>query len=220
MQLKISFWRRFQHFFLTTVLGGLVVVLPFTLFLFIVRLVFRFISNLLNPIKLLFESVTLATWVLDLIALAIVLLFFFLVGLVVRTRLGRYFFMQADKRLIESLPLYKVLRDTVQQFFGKGRRTPFGEVVLVDVYNSPTRMLGFVASELPDNRLSVFVPTGPNPTNGFIFFVDRSQTTTLPVGVEDAMRVILAVGAGADSLFKATTAEPFADAIESENTNP
>lgn len=62
-------------------------------------------------------------------------------------------------------------------------------------------MTGFVTDELPNGKLTIFVPTGPNPTNGFIFHVDEDQVEYLDTNTEDAMRSIIGVGVGsADAL--------------------
>ena len=102
---------------------------------------------------------------------------------------------------LEKLPFYKVIRDTVQQFTGQ-KKAPFSEVVLVDVFSNDTRMVGFITEELTETMVTVFVPTGPNPTNGFIFHVNRNQIEYLEVKPEEAMRTIIGVGTGSKVLLK------------------
>ena len=94
-----------------------------------------------------------------------------------------------------------LLRDTVQQFLGNTDKMPFKEVVEVDVFNSGTKMIGFVSDKFSDGRYSIFVPTGPNPTNGFIFLVEESQLVFSNIRPEEAMRVVVGVGTGASTLF-------------------
>ncbi len=59
----------------------------------------------------------------------------------------------------------------------------------------------------PEDVISVFVPTSPNPTTGFLLFLKRQQVHTLPLTVADAMKMIMSVGAvsGADDSNKRTT---------------
>ena len=78
---------------------------------------------------------------------------------------------------------------------------PFSEVVEVDIFNNGTRMIGFISDEMSDGRYSVFVPTGPNPTNGFIFLVDKAQLHFVDVAPEEAMRTVVGVGTGAKEHF-------------------
>lgn len=194
--------RRLQRFFLTTVLGGLVVVLPITLLVMVVRLIFNFINKLLDPIeKLLWFSEYTKGWIIDLLSIVIIILVFFLLGLFVRTELGRKAVMRLEERFLNQLPFYKILRDTVQQFLGN-KKMPFSKVVMVDAMN--TKMVGFITTEpeWEDGYYTVFVPTAPNPTNGFVFHVKKEQLEFLKIKPEDAMRTIIGLGTGSEVLFK------------------
>lgn len=199
---KVSFAKRLRRFFWTTIVGGLVVVLPITLLIVVVRWIIVFIVQTISPIKQLIELPDeLADWMLDLTAFGIVLGAFFVIGLVIQTNLGKQSVAIIENQLLAQLPFYTTLRDTVQQFLGNREKMPFSQVVSVDVFSNNTRMIGFISEELDDGRLTVFVPTGPNPTNGFIFCVNEDQVTRLNVRPDEAMRVVVGVGTGAGSLF-------------------
>ncbi len=198
-----SILQRFRHFLLTTILGGIVVILPIAIFLFLLDLIFSFISNILGPIKQLFDfPFELTDWIIDLLAFGLVMVAFFFIGLFVRTNFGNRLFGRFEKNILEPLPFYTVLREMVQSFFGNKNQMPFTQVVSVDVFNNPTRMLGFISDETPDGRFTIFVPTGPNPTNGFIFVVQESQIRRLDIRPEEAMRIIIGVGTGARRFFE------------------
>ncbi len=202
--MKLNPIKRLKHFFLTTILGGVVVILPIALFVILVRFIWNFISNLLSPMRQLINLPDLtATWVIDLISLSIILTVFFFVGLFVRTRFGKSFFKDFEKTWLEPLPFYRLIRDTIQQLFGD-QRMPFSQVVLVKVFSSETLMTGFVTAEMDNDFVTVFVPTGPNPTNGFIFHVKRDQLTYIDTKPEDAMRTVIGVGTGSAILFESS----------------
>ncbi|HKK74267.1 MAG TPA: DUF502 domain-containing protein [Saprospiraceae bacterium] len=208
---RASFGKRLRRFFMTTVVGGLVVVLPITLLVIVVRWIIVFIVQTISPIKQLIQlPEELADWVLDLTAFGIVLGAFFLIGLIVQTNLGKQSIALIENQLLAQLPFYTTLRDTVQQFLGNRETMPFSQVVSVDVFGNTTRMIGFISEEMDDGRLTIFVPTGPNPTNGFIFCVSKEQVTRLDVRPDEAMRVVVGVGTGASNLFpiKKELAEP------------
>lgn len=197
-----AFLRRLRNFFFTTVLGGVVVVLPISLLIMIIRFIFNLTTGLLDPIKKLFDFPSyIGDWLIDLMALTAIIILFFIIGLTVRTELGSKLFNRIDRQWLSQLPFYSILRDTVQQFFGN-KKVPFSQVVLVDVFNNDTLMTGFITGEIDDEIYTVFVPTGPNPTNGFIFHVRRRQLIFLKVRPEEAMRTIIGVGTGSEVLFK------------------
>lgn len=196
-----SFWKQIQRFIIASILGGIVLVLPISLLYISVRFIWLQAQKITRPIKNLIEiNDNIAGWVVDIAALGVILVAFFLLGVFVQTKAGKEFWNYID-RWLDKLPLYSVIRDTITQFFGKNDKMPFSEVVEVDVFNTGTSMIGFLSDELEDGRYSVFVPTGPNPTNGFIFLVENKQITHTEIRPEEAMRIVVGVGTGASALF-------------------
>ncbi|MCG8330625.1 MAG: DUF502 domain-containing protein [Chitinophagales bacterium] len=204
----LAFLRRLRKFFFTTLIGGVVVILPITLLIFMLRAVVRFTSNLLSPMRALFPfSDGVSVWLIDLISLALVITVFFLVGLVIQTRFGNQLFKGIENKWLMNLPFYPTLRDMVRQFFGM-KKAPFSQVVLIDAFGSGVMMTGFISDDTPENGyITVFVPTGPNPTNGFVFHAKKEKLVYLDVRPEDAMRTIIGVGTGSSVLFQAPKSE-------------
>jgi len=194
--------RRAQRFVVTTILGGLVVVLPLTLLGFLIRLLFNLIIGVIQPLSsLLGFSNHVNEWLINLLVLAIILVLFFLIGLAVRTEIGQRLFQNIEEQWLKPLPFYSILRETVQQLFSKDKM-PFSKVALVDPFGSGTLMTGFITDELPNGFFTVFVPTAPNPTNGFIFHLPPDRITMVDAGTEDAMRSVISLGIGSGKLFQ------------------
>lgn len=191
--------QRFKRFLRTTLIGGAVVVLPVTIFILLVKLVFDTLRALIAPLSdiLKFPFIK-SDALIDLITLGLIVLFFFLVGLMVQTRLGKGIVDVIEAELLSRLPLYGVIKETVLQFSG-AKRMPFSQVVVVEAFG--TKMYGFIADEHPNGKYTVFVPTAPNPTNGFIFYMDPSQVEIVNVKPEEAIRMIIGIGTGAGKLF-------------------
>ena len=204
----IVLMRRIRRFLLTTVLGGIAVVLPITIFVVLIRSVVRFTSKILSPMRQLFPfSNDISIWLVDLISLTLVILVFFFIGLFVQTRFGNRFFKNLEDRWLMHLPFYSILREMVQQFFGS-KKTPFSQVVLIDAFGSGVLMTGFISDDAPhEDFVTVFVPTGPNPTNGFVFHSQKDRLQYLDVRPEDAMRTIIGVGTGSKVLFEEAAEE-------------
>ena len=49
---------------------------------------------------------------------------------------------------------------------------------------------------------TVFVPTGPNPTSGFIYHLPNEYIHKVDVKVEDAMRSVISCGTGSSALIQ------------------
>ena len=194
-----TFFQRLKGFLLTTVLGGFLVVLPSALLVAVFQIVFRFVSNLVSPMRGLFNFTANAeTWFLDLVSVLIIIGAFFLIGLLVRTSFGRRIWDGIEKRVLKRVPLYPAIRNTVGQIFGQ-KKTPFSQVVIAEVLGA--RMTGFVTDHRADNTYTVFVPTAPNPTNGFVIHAKERELEFLDTKPDDALRTIIGMGTGSHMLF-------------------
>lgn len=54
--------------------------------------------------------------------------------------------------------------------------------------------LGEVRHRLGDEIVSVFVPTTPNPTSGFVFMIPRREVIELDMDVESAIKLVVSLG--------------------------
>ena len=192
---------RLKRFFVTTLIGGMVVLLPISILVFVIRFLINLISSWLAPIsELLAGTIELNKALLDLIAFIIVILFCFLVGLFIRTQIGKTSFAYIESRFLGLIPFYDTVKGIVQQFTGN-KKTPFKQVVLADVFNNGTLMTGFVTDDHGDGRYTIFVPTAPNPTNGFVFHVHKDNLQFIDKDTQEAMRSVIGMGAGSVNLF-------------------
>jgi len=201
--MKINFFRRFKNFLRTTFIGGVVALAPLTLIILLFRWVINVIGRNLTPLvdTLLQESDPnpFFKFALYVITFSAILLFFFLIGLVVRSRLF-VFLNEAEDRYLLKIPGYKLAKETVQQFFGKNRSF-FREVVLVDIFNSGVLMTGFITDDQGE-IITVFVPTGPNPTSGNIYHLHKDRVRKTGASVDNGMKSIISCGAGSAELFE------------------
>ena len=192
-------WTR-QYIF-KTLLDGALLVLPLAIILFVLSLLFKFVFNLLVPISNLLSSGSEEPhWSVNFISLLVLLVFLFIIGLAVRNRAGKFYFYYLERNYLSQIPLYTVVRDTVQQFTGL-KKMPFSQVVLVDPFKTGVLMTGFVTEEISQDMFTVFVPTAPNPTNGNIYHIPRDCIRFLEVGPEKAMRTVVGMGTGSSCLF-------------------
>ena len=124
---------------------------------------------------------------------------FFTIGLIIKTRWGRFLNKQLEKKYLMKIPGYKLARETVSQFFGKNRSF-FKEVVIVDLFNSGTLMTGFITDDQGE-MITVFVPTGPNPTSGNIYHLPKDKVLRTNSPVDLGMKTIISCGAGSSEVF-------------------
>ena len=200
--MKIHFFKRVQNFLRTTLIGGVVALAPLTLiillFRWVINLIGRSLTPLVNTILQDPDPNPYVKFAIYLLTFSAILLFFFIIGLVVRTRLSLFMDRFEDRYLLK-IPGYKLAKETVQQFFGKNRSF-FKEVVLVDIFNSGALMTGFITDDQGD-IISVFVPTGPNPTSGNIYHLQKERVLRTTASVDVGMKTIISCGAGSAEVF-------------------
>lgn len=192
---------RIKLFFRTTFIGGFLVVLPIVILLFVLNWLFETITNNVRPLtNLIVQTVKLNEFVSISISIAILVTIFFIVGLFVRTEMGKVSFQSFEQKFLRRIFGYKIIKETVSQIFSEDKSI-FKAVALVKLFGNETKMTAFVTDEYADGSYTVFIPSGPAPTAGFVYHVKREQIEIVDVSVEQAFRTILSLGAGSKKLF-------------------
>lgn len=132
------------------------------------------------------------------------LLFIFLVGLIVRSFMGRWLVASVEE-VVERIPMVSSIYVSVKKMVDavvSAKSDSFKSVVVIEYPRKGIYSLAFVTGEaLGEIRektaqrcISVFLPTTPNPTSGFYLMVPEEDVTTLTMSVEDAFRLIISGG--------------------------
>lgn len=128
----------------------------------------------------------------------IALVLIYLLGLIVRSLLGKWVLRLLDG-VLSRVPLLKELYRAWKHISltpgGKGGI--FAKVVLVPMENGRAHCLGFTSGEPigSDSPLCcVFVPAAPNPINGRLYFVPIAEVKFLGLSTEEAFKIILSGG--------------------------
>ena len=193
--------KKLKEFAKSVLAGGLLVILPLAIFLYVVVWLFRLVLRAVDPLTtLLIAKSPLQGTVADIAAIVLLIGVCFLVGMLVRTRVGSFIYAAIESNLFRKIPGYSVIKDTVSQFFGK-KESPFSSVALVRIFGSDTLVTAFVTDKHEDGSYTVFVPTGPNPTSGNIYHLKAENVQVVDVPVQDAMRSIISCGAGSSTVI-------------------
>lgn len=204
--MEVFMLSRTKNFVRTTVIGGVIVILPTIILVFAFRWLFGMVSDGIRPLTdLVVNYITLPDKYDEAIAKAIVISVIiigcFMVGLFVRTRLGQWIYNGFEGSVLSKAPGYKMVKETVNQFLGK-KESPFSSVALVRIFENDTKVTAFITDRHDNGTVTVFVPTGPNPTSGFIYHLKEEFVHPVNISVEDAMRSVISCGAGSEKLIK------------------
>lgn len=193
--------KKLKSFFKTTLFGGALVVLPIVILILVFRWLYDFVADKIKPVTyIIVETVRLQEFAASIIAVIIILLIFFIVGVIVKTRVGKYSFEFIELNFLTKLPLYKIIKDTTLQLVGSDK-TLFKSVALVDLLGNATLVTAFVTDEHKSGTVTVFVPSGPAPTAGFIYHLPGDRVQKIDYPVDKAMKTILSLGAGSKELL-------------------
>jgi uncharacterized membrane protein len=200
-------------------LTGLIFILPLYITFILLKLVIAWLKGTLhNTFHLLFELTfgrvlgdfyDRIEWMfLFLIGLPVVLAFIVIVGWAAKNVLGKRILRWAESS-VRRVPLlggiYSSSRQLVDTVFLKGKAS-YQRVVLVEYPRRGCWVFGFVTGEgkgevkrgiSPDGDedvYSVFVPTTPNPTSGFLCYFRRSEVKSVEISVEDGLKLVISGG--------------------------
>ncbi len=140
------------------------------------------------------------------VGVIVFLVFTVLVGWIARGLIGRSLIAWAE-RLVDRMPivrsLYNGLKQIAETVFAQTDQN-FEKACLVEYPKEgiwaigfiSTRAKGEIAAKFPehDDMLSIFLPTTPNPTSGFLLFVPATAVRMLDMKIEDAAKLIISAG--------------------------
>jgi uncharacterized membrane protein len=134
------------------------------------------------------------------------LVFTIMVGWVAKGLIGRSLIAWAES-VVDRMPvvrsIYNGLKQIAETVFAQ-TETNFDTACLVEYPRKgiwaiafvSTRARGEIDRRIPrdESLVSVFLPTTPNPTSGFLLFVPRSDVVELDMSVEDAAKLVISAG--------------------------
>jgi len=185
-------------------IGGLLIWIPIMITVWVVR----FLSGILDQSLLLLPP----PWRPEAVfgryipGLGIILSLFllFLTGVVVKNLFGGQM-VAGIESLVRRIPIVGAVYGGAKTFSetvltDKGRS--FKQVVMVEFPRKGVFSLGFITSEVlqevqaktATDVISVFVPTTPNPTTGFLVMFPREDITPLDMTVDEAFKMLLTLG--------------------------
>lgn len=194
-------------FLKTTMVGAVLVVVPTGIVGFALWQIGSLFQALLLPLveKLPFDSVFMRYAVIFMALTAVVLLCFF-TGVSVRTRWGAAMRGWIERRFLERIPGYSVVRTLIHQYLGQDGGRQF-RPVLVDLYGSDSRAVGFEIELLEDGKVAVFLPSVPAATIGQVQLVPQDRVYPLKASMHATLEALTMFGMGASKLVTAEADE-------------
>ena len=203
-----SLFARWRANFLT----GLIIVLPAVVSIIVLVWVFGSVANVTDHLLIFIpQDITHKNggagpmhWDWSLAALGIAVLLISGIGRLARNFFGKKLIEFADTFMLR-VPLFNKIYGAIKQVndaFTVGGTNSFKTVVLVEFPREGMYSIGFLTSEqnneiqlkTPCKVVSVFIPTTPNPTSGFLLLVPEDKVTKLDMSVSDGVKYIVSLG--------------------------
>ena len=97
--------------------------------------------------------------------------------------------------------IYNALKQIMETVLAQSSSS-FREVVMLEYPRKGIWAVAFVTSSAQgqvneaqdDEMISIFMPTTPNPTSGFLLFVPKRDLTYLDMSVEDGVKLVISAG--------------------------
>ncbi|MFT7223803.1 MAG: putative membrane protein [Cellvibrionaceae bacterium] len=199
--------KRLKKFFITTVIGGLIVILPITILVKFFIWLLEWLAQLIAPItSILFAATQINVYLAQVLSFLIVLLTCFFVGITVKTAWGKWVHESLEYWFLSRLPGYKLLSELFAKLKPEGKQK-FSKPVLVRLTTEQNELFGFIMDEYGNDRYAVFIPTSPSPMNGFVVQVGMENIRFVNVSVETMMKSVLACGVGSSNIVNQVRAD-------------
>jgi uncharacterized membrane protein len=184
----------------TTLIAGLLAILPIGVTLFVLKFFFELLDPILGPI---FDMGNVR--IFPGLGVIVLLILLYVVG-IITTRI-----VNVGHKLIEKIPvissIYSTTRSGVEILSGTQGFESRG-VVLVDFPRPAMKAIGLITAELGvlngEPMVAVYIPTTPVPSSGFLIVVALSDVTPTDISVDDAMKIIVSGGILANEIFSST----------------
>jgi len=196
--------------FRTRVIEGLLLVIPLLLTYVVLQAVIRFTTSIVEPLMLqgkysIFSK--LSEIPLNITALILVVILLYILGIIAHTVLGKRLvnFAQTTVEKIPIVrPIYRIFRQSTDVFSG-GAALRTSRVVLLEYPRIGILSLGLVTGHYTntdgEELLTIYIPTIPNPTSGWLAIVKQDQVTETALTFEDIMKIVISAGVVTDEIL-------------------
>jgi uncharacterized membrane protein len=181
----------------TTLVGGLLVILPIYVAVLLLAKTVKGLLGLLQPVA---DRVPASIEFRQVVAILLLVCACFVVGLIVRTGPGLRAKNACERALLERLPGYTFLRGLAKRLAGTSEEQTL-QPALVEIEDALVPAL--IVEELEDGSYTVLVPSAPTPMAGSVYILPRDRVHPVDIPFTKAIGVFSKWGTGAGEFVQA-----------------
>ena len=186
------------------VIAGLLVWLPLAATVVIIKLVIDLLDKIILFLPLEYRPESLFGFSIPGFGLILAIGVLLLTGMLATNLLGRQL-VSLWEAILSRIPIVRSIYNAVKQIAStvltsKGKA--FRKVVMAEYPRKGVWSIGFLTNDnvavncegMEEDMLTVFLPTTPNPTSGFILLFPKQDIIELDMSVEDGFKFIISIG--------------------------
>ncbi len=181
-------------------LAGLFILIPLIITIYIVYLIISSIEAMVSPVirNILSQIIGQEVYIPG-TGFIIFIVIVYVTGVVASNYFGKTVLTYAET-FLKKIPFINVIYGSVKDMtdaFSSEKIKSFREVVLIEFPFQGRYALGFVTKRIrleDKNLCSVFVPTTPNPTSGYLIIAKEEDLIFLDMHTDDALKYIISLG--------------------------
>ena len=185
--------------------AGMVIAAPLAATFLILQFLITFIDNRVKPLlPPLLKPETYTNYAIPGFGVLVVVIVLTILGAITANLIGRSLLAATD-RIFSRIPIVRNVYAAIKQLtevLSNNQQASFDRCVMIEYPKQGSWCIGFVSShakqeigaKLGTTKIGVFVPTSPNPTSGFLIYVEESETIALEMSVEEGAKMILTAG--------------------------
>ncbi len=204
---KIGHRRRLINRLRNYLLTGIIVAAPLTITAYLTASFIEFVDGLVKPwIPRSWNPENYVPFPLPGLGLVVGLVVLTTLGFLTANIVGRTV-INIGEAILNRMPLIRTVYSALKQIFETAlseRSRTFRQAGLIEWPRQGLWALVFIATDAKgevghklagsDDVISVFLPSTPNPTTGFLLFVPKRDVLVLDMSVEDAAKLIISGG--------------------------
>ena len=96
--------KRLKNFFITSIIGGVLVILPVVLIIWVFSILVNFVVKYISPVTHVVDKFVGIEFISILIAIVVIVVICFLVGMFVTTKMGNWIHNNVEEKFLSKIP--------------------------------------------------------------------------------------------------------------------
>ncbi len=187
-------------FIKTTVIGGLLFLIPVILLVIILTKVFGLLLVIAKPLDAIIPLDSIGgIAVANILVVLMIILICFVAGLLATGKYMKKIQTRIENKILINLPGYPIIKGLLDGISTTKKASENFIPILVTFDDS--EQLCFEIEQTSNEKIVIYVPGAPNPWSGSVLYVDKARIKRLNVSITEAVNSIQKLGLGTEVLI-------------------